>query len=198
VQHKSPDAILLHHANEFIAQSSYSQAKFIHELLLPALVSKGLEKPEEHKTADEYITWHSAKVRQVNGILNGNTNVPMRWLWAWLEVLPEPYGSNARKELLSQGGVLDISLSGMVNNITNKADLPQLFREVADVMEAGAIVAADGKYDANDDPDQLRVLSDELTDVVELCLAQLFLINQTVDLSDTRGGVIVQMCKSTK
>lgn len=196
--HKSPDAILLHYANQFITQSSYSQAKFIHDLLLPALIDAGLEKPEDHKTADEYETWRSAKVRQINSILNGHTNVPMRWLWCWLKSLPEPYGPDARRELLAQGGLMDINMSGMAGRITNRADLPQLFREVADVMEAAAVVAADGKYDSNDDPKQLRSLGDELTDVIELCLAELFAINQAADLSGTRGGVIIQMCKSTK
>ncbi|HAS6505816.1 TPA: hypothetical protein GRR52_23840 [Vibrio parahaemolyticus] len=195
---KSPDAILLHYANQFIANSSYSQSKFIHDLLLPALIDAGLEKPEEHKTADEYETWRSAKVRHINGILNGHTNVPLRWLWCWLEVLPEPYGPAARKELLSQANLLDISLAGLNGKVTNRADLPKLFREVADVMEAGAAVAADGRYDQHDSPEQLRTLSDELTDVIELCLVELFAINQAVDLSGTRGGVIVEMCKSTK
>ncbi|MDW2121637.1 hypothetical protein R7R25_23785 [Vibrio sp. 2026] len=195
---KSPDVILLHYANQFIANSSYSQSKFIHDLLLPALIDAGLEKPEEHKTADEYETWRSAKVRHINGILNGHTNVPLRWLWCWLEVLPEPYGQDARKELLSQANLLDISLAGLNGKVTNRADLPKLFREVADVMEAGAAVAADGRYDQHDSPEQLRTLSDELTDVIELCLVELFAINQAVDLSGTRGGVIVEMCKSTK
>ncbi|HCH5506034.1 hypothetical protein [Vibrio alginolyticus] len=195
---KSPDVILLHYANQFIANSSYSQSKFIHDLLLPALIDAGLEKPEEHKTADEYETWRSAKVRHINGILNGHTNVPLRWLWCWLEVLPEPYGPDARKELLSQANLLDISLAGLNGKVTNRADLPKLFREVADVMEAGAAVAADGRYDQHDSPEQLRTLSDELTDVIELCLVELFAINQAVDLSGTRGGVIVEMCKSTK
>ncbi|OOI04735.1 hypothetical protein BIW16_07700 [Vibrio sp. OULL4] len=195
---KSPDVILLHYANQFIANSSYSQSKFIHDLLLPALIDAGLEKPEEHKTADEYETWRSAKVRHINGILNGHTNVPLRWLWCWLEVLPEPYGPDARKELLSQANLLDISLAGLNGKVTNRADLPKLFREVADVMEAGAAVAADGRYDQHDSPEQLCTLSDELTDVIELCLVELFAINQAVDLSGTRGGVIVEMCKSTK
>lgn len=195
---KSPDSILLHHANQFIAQSSYSQAKFIHDLILPALIDAGLEKLEDHKTADEYETWRSSKVRHINGILNGHTNLPLRWLWVWLDVLPSPYGPAARKELLAQGGLLDITLAGLNGKVTNRADLPQLFREMADVMDAGAAVAADGKYDSNDDPKQLHSLGDELTDVVELCLAELFAINQAADLSGTRGSVIVQMCKSTK
>lgn len=194
---KSPDAILLHHANQFIAQSSYSQAKFIHDLLLPALIEAGLEKPEDHKTADEYETWRSAKVRHINGILNGHTNVPLRWLWCWLDVLPAPYGPAARKELLAQGNLLDISLNGIALG-TPGADLPQLFREVADVMNAGALVAADGKYDHNDDPEQLRQLSDELADVIEKSVAELLALQKVVDLTGTRGGMIVQMCKSTK
>lgn len=195
--HKSPDAILLHHANQFIAQSSYSQAKFIHDLLLPALIDAGLEKPEDHKTADEYETWRSAKVRHINGILNGHTNVPLRWLWCWLDVLPAPYGAAARKELLAQGNLMDISLPAM-NHLIPGADLPQLFREVADVMTAGALVAADGKYDHNDAPEQLRTLSDELADVIEKSLAELLALEKVVDLTDTRGGMFVQMCKSTK
>lgn len=195
---KSPESILLDAANQFIANSSYSQSKFIHDLLLPALVEEGLEEPGEYKTGDEYEAWRIAKVRQMNGILNGHTNVPLRWVWCWLDVLPEPYGSDARKEFLSQAHVLNISLSGFNGRLTNRADLPKLFREVADVMEAGAEVAADGRYDRNDDPEQLKTLGSELTDVIELCLAEIFAINQAVDLSGTRGGLIVEMCKSTK
>ncbi|HGS4463237.1 TPA: hypothetical protein ACMDND_003145 [Vibrio metschnikovii] len=195
---QSPDAVLLHYANQFIANSSYSQSKFIHNLLLPALEEAGLEQPGEYKTGDEYDAWRSSKVRHINGILNGHTNLPLRWLWCWMSVLPEPYGSKARKELFAQANVLDVCLSSLSGKVTNRADLPLLLREMADVMEAGSAVAADGKYDSHDSPEQLIALSNELTDVVERCVVELFSINQAVDLSGTRGGVIVEMCKSTK
>lgn len=195
---KSPDGILLHYANQFIAQSSYSQAKFIHDLLLPALIEAGLEKPEDHKTADEYETWRSAKVRQINGILNGHTNMPLRWVWCWLDVLPAPYGPEARKEFLAQADLLGISLAGVIHGKSNIANLPQIFREVADVMDAGALVAADGVYDDKDDTEQLKKLSNELADVIEHCMRELFALRAATDISDTRGGKIVKMCESTK
>jgi hypothetical protein len=198
MQHKSPEDVLLHHARQLIANSSYSQAKFIHDLLLPALIDAGLEKPEDHRTADEYESWRSAKVRQMNSIINGHTNLPLRWLWVWLDVLPEPYGAAARKEVLAQGGALSVDLSCLEGRTTNRSDLPRLFREVADVMEAGADVAADGKYDHKDDCEELQALGNELTDVIELCVAELLAVNQATDLSGTRAGVIVKMFKSTK
>lgn len=200
-----PDQILLHHTNQLISQSSLSQSNFVHELLLPALTKAGLEKQDDHRTADEYSAWHSAKVRQVNSILNGNTNIPLRWLWCWLEVLPEPYGSAARKELLAQGGVLDVSVEDVsgqlvidMDQVTNKADIPTFMREAADVMTAAASVAADGVYDSNDDPEQLKALADELSDVVTNAMTQLASIGQVVDLSGGRANAIVQMLKTTK
>ncbi|MGI2068129.1 hypothetical protein [Shewanella glacialipiscicola] len=191
----SPDYILLSYANKFIANSSFSQAKFIHDLLLPALIEAGLEKPEDHKTADEYESWRSAKVRQINGILNGHTNMPLRWVWCWLDVLPAPYGPEARKEFLSQANLVGISLAGVINGKSNIANLPQIFREVADVMDAGALVAADGVYNEKDDPEQLKKLSNELADVIEHCMRELFALSAATDISDTRGGKIVKMCE---
>lgn len=194
VLHNSPEAILLKYANDFIAQSNFSQAKFIHELLLPALIECGLEKPGDYTTGDEYENWRISKVRQMNAILRGHTNLPMRWMWVWLDVLPAPYGPSARKELLAQGSVLDVSIDCSKQS-AKRADLAQLFREVADVMEAGAVVAADGKYDANDSPEQLLSLSNELTDVVELCVGELHAIGEVIDLSGKRGGVVVKIHK---
>lgn len=191
----SPDNVLLNYANKFIANSSFSQAKFIHDLLLPALIEAGLEKPEDHKTADEYESWRSAKVRQLNAILNGHTNMPLRWVWCWLDVLPAPYGPEARKEFLSQANLVGISLAGVTNGKSNMANLPQIFREVADVMDAGALVAADGVYDHKDDPEQLKKLSNELADVIEHCMRELFALSAATDISDTRGGKIVKMCE---
>jgi hypothetical protein len=191
----SPDNILLSYANKFIANSSFSQAKFIHDLLLPALIEAGLEKPEDHKTADEYESWRSAKVRQINAILNGHTNMPLRWVWCWLDVLPAPYGPEARKEFLSQANLVGISLAGVINGKSNMANLPQIFREVADVMDAGALVASDGVYDHKDEPEQLKKLSNELADVIEHCMRELFALNAATDISDTRGGKIVKMCE---
>lgn len=195
---KSPEQILLEHARSMIANSNISQANFIHDLLLPQLIEEGLEKPEDHKTADEYETWRSAKVRQINSIINGHTNVPLRWLWVWLKVLPKPYGSAARKEILSQAGVIDVSLTCLNAPTAKRSDLPNLFREVADVMEKGAVVAADGIYDHTDDPSALMDLSNELMDVLELCINEIHCIDKAVSLEGTRAGVVVSMLKSTK
>lgn len=197
----SPDEVLLKHTNQFIAQSSFSQAKFVHDLLLPALIDAELEQPDDYKTAEDYEKWRSAKVRQINSILNGHTKIPLRWLWCWLDVLPSPYGDAARKELFAQGNALDISIQaiGAVKaKKSARADIPKLIREMADVMEASAVVAADGQYDDDDSPTQLRCLADEITDVIELCLTELLSINEASDLSGTRAGVIVEMCKTTK
>lgn len=201
----SPDQILLHYTNQLIAQSNFSQSNFVHELLLPALIKAGLEKQEDHRTADEYLKWHTGKIRQINGILNGNFNIPLRWLWCWMNVLPEPYGSSARKELLAQGGILDVSVADVsgqlvidMDQATNAADLPTFMRETADVLAAGAAVAADGVYDSNDDPEQLKALADELTDVISHSITQLMAINKVVDLSVGRASAIVQMLKTTK
>lgn len=191
----APDEIVLRHTKDLIANSNYSQAKFVHDLLLPALLEKGLESSTDHRTADEYEYWRSAKVRQINNIINQNTNLPLRWLWVWLDVLPEPYGSRARKEFLASGGVSDISLDVPVEKV-GKADLPNIFREIADVMEAGAIVAADGRYDSQDDPEQLLKLSNELTDVIEAAANELIAIDKARSLKGSRAGVVVQMVKS--
>ena len=201
----SPDHILLHYTNQLIAQSNLSQSNFVHELLLPALIKAGLEKQEDHRTADEYLKWHTSKIRQVNGILNGHINIPLRWLWCWLEVLPEPYGSAARKELLAQGGIVDVSVGDVsgqlvidIDQVTNKADIPTFMREAADVMAASAAVAADGVYDGKDNPEELKTLADELSDVISHAMTELAAIGKVVDLSGGRANGIVQMLNSTK
>lgn len=192
---KAPDLVLLDCTKEFLSNSSYSQAQFTHELLLPRLIEVGIEKQEDHKTADEYEAWRSAKVRQMNGILNGHTNVPLRWIWAWIEVLPEPYGTKTKNEFLSSGGVMNIALGRLSDSNDRKANLPDLMREVADCMEKGVVVAADGMYDEKDDPKQLVELADEFSDVVQLCLGEILKISNVVDLSNNRSGTIVKMCK---
>lgn len=192
---KAPDQILLEVTNDFLSNSSYSQAQFAHELLLPRLTEAGIEKQESHRTADEYGKWRSSKVRQMSSILKGKVNVPLRWVWAWLDVLPEPYGTEAKNEFLAAGGVMNIALGLVREAKENKASLPDLMREVADCMEKGALVAADGVYDDQDEPSQLISLADEFSDVIQLCLGEVLKISNVVDLSNNRSGAIVKMCK---
>jgi len=186
------DQILLDETHSFIQHSNYSQAKFVHDLLLPALVESGLEQPVAHKTADEYEAWRSGKVRNINNILNQKTNFPLKWLWVWLAVLPAPYGPNARKHILALGGAADVS-PGLSLCGPSNSDLPGLLREAADVLAAGAVVAADGKYDSNDSPEELHTLSNEITDVIEAALAELAKIDQAVSLDGRRGGVVLKL-----
>jgi len=154
---KSPQQVLLEQTNLLIANSNISQAKFVHDLLLPTLIDAGLEEPDDHKTADEYEKWRAAKVRQINSILNGNTNIPLSWLWCWVDVLPNPYKAYARQEILALGGQLSVNSEGISNLVSggsHRTTLPSLFREVADVMEAAAEVVSDGVIDHNDDPEK--------------------------------------------
>ncbi len=190
--HNSPDEILLYYANQMIANSSCSQSKFVHELLLPALTESGVVEDDEPKTAEDYEKWRSAKVRQINSVLNGKTKIPLCWLWPWLDVLPEPYGSKARKDFFAQAGVMDVSPVDM-EVAEYKADLPSLFREVADVMSAGSGVAADGKYDSDDSPEELLALANEIVDVVEVSFKQLLALSAAVDLTNERASIFVQM-----
>lgn len=193
----SPDTVLLHYTKEFLAKSSFSQATFLHDKLLPALAEAGIEQPEEHTVADEYETWRANRVRYMNSILNGRHAVPARWIWVWLNVLPAPYGIDARAELLALGNVLEISGQFPTDN-NNRADLAGIMREMADVMEAGAAVAADGIYDNQDDKTKLQKLADELTDVITCCASEIAAIGKVVPLDGRRSSPIAQMCKPTK
>lgn len=184
----SPDEILLRFANKYISNSNVSQSNFIHDKLLPSLTDNGIEKPVDHKTADEYLAWRSAKVKQINSVLNGKTNLPLKWLWCWIDVLPEPYRSDARKELFAQTGVLDVS----VPQGNGDANIPKFIREASDVMTASSEVAADGKYDKKDDPVKLLKLADELSDVVNQTITEILSIGKTINLTGTAAGIIEQ------
>jgi hypothetical protein len=191
----SIESVLLAQTNGLIANSNISQASFVHELLLPGLINAGLEQQGQYHTAAEYEKWHGNKVRQINNVLNKKTNVPARWVTVWLSVLPAPYGPAARKQILNLMGALDLPNLSSLSKQSENADLASLLREVADVMEAGAGAAADGKYDSNDDPGSLRKLSDELVDVLEHSIGQLFAIGQAVDLQDERAGLVLKAVK---
>jgi|GEM_PF-3301356 len=189
------EKILRIQTKKFLANSNFSQANFVHESLLPVLIKLGLEQPGQFTTAIEYEKWHSNKVRQINNVLNDTTNVPARWINVWLSALPAPYGTDARKQILNLMGALDLPDLSSLQIPVAQAYIGQLLREVADVMTTGASAAADGVYDAKDDPQELKQLSNELVDVIEASIGQLLAIHKVVNLTTTRAGLIVQSLK---
>lgn len=186
------EQILLKHTQAFILNSQYSQSVFSSDILFPALETAGLEKLPQYQTTKEYTLWCQNKTRQMSGILNGNTNVPARWVNVWLSVLPAPYGVSARQEALALFGALNLPDFSALAIPANSADLASLFVEVADVMRKGAQSCADGKYDENDDPQELLDLSNELVDVLEHTIGQILAISQVVNLKDSRAGLVIK------
>lgn len=188
----SIEKILLVKTNEFIANSNASQSSFIHELLFPALTRSGLEQPGQYHTSDEYLTWQSTKVRHINRVVTGKTNVPARWVNVWLSVLPAPYNTDARQQILGLMGALDLPDLSEMPIPAAPANIAKLLREVADVMMVGAAAAADGVYDEKDDPEELKNLSNELVDVIEASISEILAINRVVDLTDTRANLVIK------
>lgn len=192
---KLPDDILLDATNSYLSHSSCSQAKFIHDLLMPALVEQGIETAGEYTTAEEYDKWRSTQTKAINTMLNHNRHVPVRWLKVWLDVLPDPYCSEARSELMATLGVVDVQLPSLGDDGGTRADLAGILRQVADMMEAGAVPAADGRYDQKDSTADLIRLANELTEGVSGMLREIVAISHAADLSETPAGIVLQKLK---
>lgn len=82
----------------------------------------------------------------------------------WVEMLPEPYRTDCKRELTRRYGFAAVTPLADCNAVVSEG-LPGLAREFADTMQALAPILADGRIDEHDAP-LIRAALKEGTDLI--------------------------------
>lgn len=187
------DQIIIRHTEEWFKATSWNINQFAEKRIIEALEA---EQPESERfdektaSAKEYKSWITKKKQQVVRALDGTTSFPLHWKWLWIACLDEPYRSRCRADLLALAGVMDIPLpsSAIPQSPAGspvRANVADLMREVADVLEA-ASPAHDGVYSFDDDGEASDRMCDELLDVINACTREVAAIQAGTGRSGNR------------
>lgn len=165
---KTEDQVIIAYTNEVLLNSKLSLDKFASDRLVPALEADGVIEKSNILDADQYTHWRSKNCMQFHRVMRGTLKFPLSWKWSWIGVLPEPYQSNCRRELLALAGVLDVPVPSFGLNCAGSAQshLPSLMKEFSEMVAASA-PAHDGMLDDADALDLVRRYAHEILDVVE-------------------------------
>ncbi|MDU9399033.1 hypothetical protein [Pseudomonas sp. zfem003] len=157
-RHCSRDQVLIAHAQEQIARTSFSTDHFAHALNTLLLQTLG-DQAEARKVPDlsdtsigaaEYMKATSAWLKRVQRWLAAEVDFPAWLEEAWVEALEPEYRERCLQELASRYGLLAVrELGGDACPVTA---FGQLVTRMGSTVEACGQVLADGRIDANDVP----------------------------------------------
>lgn len=187
---RTEDQVIIAYTNEVILNSRLSLDKFASDHLVPALEADGVIEKSNILDAEQYSHWRSKNCMQFHRVMRGTTKFPLSWKWSWIGVLPEPYRTNCRRELLAIAGVLDIPIPSFGLNCAGsaKSHLPSIMQEFSEMVAASS-PAHDGVLDAEDKLELVRRYAHEILDIVEAGERELQAIERgtgvTVDRSRT-------------
>ena len=165
---KTEDQVIIAYTNEAILNSRLSLDKFASDHLVPALEADGVIEKSNILDAEQYSHWRSKNCMQFHRVMRGTTKFPLSWKWSWIGVLPEPYQTNCRRELLAIAGVLDIPIPSFGLNCAGsaKSHLPSIMQEFSEMVAASS-PAHDGALDGKDKAELAMRYGNELIDIKE-------------------------------
>ncbi|WP_236213977.1 hypothetical protein [Metapseudomonas otitidis] len=157
-QNCSRDQVLIAHAQEQIARTSFSTDHFAHALNTLLLQALG-DQAEARKVpnladtsigAAEYMKAANSWLKRVQRWLDRSVDFPAWLEEAWVEALEPEYRERCLQELASRYGLLAVrELGGDACPVTA---FGQLVTRMGSTVEACGQVLADGRIDANDVP----------------------------------------------
>lgn len=157
-QNCSRDQVLIAHAQEQIARTSFSTDHFAHALNTLLLQTLG-DQAEARKVPDlsdtsigaaEYMKAANSWLKRVQRWLAAEVDFPAWLEEAWVEALEPEYRERCLQELASRYGLLAVrELGGDACPVTA---FGQLVTRMGSTVEACGQVLADGRIDANDVP----------------------------------------------
>lgn len=165
---RTEDQVIIAYTNEVILNSRLSLDKFASDYLVPALEADGVIEKSNILDAEQYAHWRSKNCMQFHRVMRGTTKFPLSWKWSWIGVLPEPYQTNCRRELLAIAGVLDIPIPSFGLDCAGgaKSHLPSIMQEFSEMVAASS-PAHDGVLDGRDKAELAKRYGNELIDIQE-------------------------------
>jgi len=161
--------IVVNQTSRWFTNSEWSLDRFASERLVPALQASGqIEAVGDPDDVSEYLRTRKAWGMRVSRIFHGTQPFPLEWKWVWLSCLPEEYQRRARQELLAMAGCFDVRLPEFIAGAdvpATHASLGIVMQEVADFVSA-ATPAHDGRYDRNENPEDVDRMLREGLDLI--------------------------------
>lgn len=107
----------------------------------------GIGHDYDPNDADAYDDWRGRLEKRIERWLSCETRVQMDVLWAWFDVLPEPYRQDALIDLLAALGVLPVAIP---EGEPTAADLGEVVRQAGEEQVAAAPIMEDGVINEQD------------------------------------------------
>lgn len=163
------DKIILDVTREYLQNETETAATFAVNKLFPELDRAGIQLAKSANTAEDvYKNLANAKVL-IGRVFNGTKHFPLNWKWSWVSCLPSPYQERCIHELNS----LTMTTVPSVKGEPVMADLGLLSKEFGEAVLAVTPLMADGIYDHNDDPKDVKKALNELYDLRDATQAQI-------------------------
>ena len=174
--------LLLEATKVYLDATGTSAAEFIRNSLLPILQQAGIEEDAPDSDADQYEKFVGAAVKKYQRILTGAQPMPLKIKLHWLAALPVEYRDEVNQALAAVIGSYYVPVDVRPRSQKPvKATLQHLTRKFSDVLGSSA-PAADGVYDSNDNPDEVRLMLDELHELIAAAIAEYHRLSQGTGL----------------
>lgn len=163
------DKIILDITREYLQNETETAATFAVNKLFPELDRAGIQLAKTENTAEDvYKNLANAKVL-IGRVFKGTKHFPLNWKWSWISCLPSPYQDRCIHELNS----LTMTTVPSVKGEHVMADMGLLSKEFGEAVLAVAPLMADGIYDHNDNPEDVKKALNELYDLRDATQAQI-------------------------
>lgn len=170
--------VVVDHTSKWFAHSEWNLERFASERLAPALTAAGLiPAPEEPEDVEAYQRSRKTWSQRVGRIFHQTQPFPLEWKWAWVSCLPDDTQRAVRTELLAMAGCFDVRIPELVGVVgpgatSSRARLGELTQSIGEFLAASA-PAHDGKYDANDRPEDVDRMMIEGTEAISAMFNEL-------------------------
>lgn len=161
------DKTIIKQTLNYFHETNTCRETFCKAILLDELV-KSNAIAFDAKTADEFLRFEKSQCKRVERILNSTTSFPLDHVLPWIAALPEPYKTKCMNEVCGAFGSHYMPLSpvsGVSDLKQTQARLTDISKEFSDVLQYSA-PAMDGKYNDDDNKDDLQRLSNELFELI--------------------------------
>jgi hypothetical protein len=168
----SLDSILLSATKDYLANSADTQRTFAEKRLLPQIQAHGVPGPRppgDSTTVDEYTARINNMQNTYSRIMNGTSLIPLAWLWPWVYALPISYRSRVVNQIRAQ---LPDTVPSLATGASTHANIGRLATEAGEAITSLAGIAADGVYNDEDDPKEVKAALNELYDLRDQAQAE--------------------------
>ena len=167
----------------YIEEKSETQATFASDKLFPALDEAGIQSVRAVNSEKEFYKVLANAKNRIGRIMSGTIEFPWKWKWVWINCLPSPY----RERCIHELSALAHSTVPSQNGEHAMADIGLLAKESGEAIMAITVIAADGKYDHNDRPEDIQKALNEAYDLRDTAQAHIDAIERATGHSVQRS-----------